>query len=188
MLQFPIIFWDGADGYHFNIRFINPATNKEMDRKCSAMNYYGYRIMICQDEENYILKCCQLFHHYIVDMNVKIGSERLLFIRLNQTKLPSEQYIHLQDAVVNDGNTTNIGKVTNLASSYADSPRHMHEYAQDVIISIRLHGLPDLFIIFTCNPSWDEIQQLLLLGQSPVHRHDITARVFRQKLKSIYIK
>ena len=29
------------------------------------------------------------------------------------------------------------------------------------------------------------IQQLLLQGQSAVHRHDITARVFRQKLKSL---
>ena len=31
----------------------------------------------------------------------------------------------------------------------------------------------------------DEILQLLLQGQSAVHRHDITARVFRQKLKSL---
>ena len=53
-LQYPIIFWDGTDGYHFNIKLIKPVTNKEMDKKCSAMNYYGYRIMIRQDEENYI--------------------------------------------------------------------------------------------------------------------------------------
>ena len=127
-LQYPIMFWDGADGYHFNIKLINPATNKEMDRKCSAMNYYGYGIMIRQDEENYILKCRQLFHQYIVDMNAKIGSERLLFIRLNQTKLHSKQYIHWRDAVVNDGNTTNIGRVTILPSSYAGSPRHMSRF------------------------------------------------------------
>ena len=42
-LQYPIIFWDGADGYHFNIKLMNPATNKEMNKKCSAMNYYSYR-------------------------------------------------------------------------------------------------------------------------------------------------
>ena len=44
-LQYPIIFWDGADGYHFNIKLINPATNKEMDKKCSTMNYYVYRLI-----------------------------------------------------------------------------------------------------------------------------------------------
>ena len=104
-----------------------------MDKKCSAMNYYAYRLMIRQDEENYILKCRQLFHQYIVDMYAKIESERLQFIRLNQTKLRSEQYIHLRGAVVNDDNTSNIGRVTILPSSYAGSPCHMHEYGQDVI-------------------------------------------------------
>uniref|UniRef100_A0A182EZY9 Helitron_like_N domain-containing protein n=2 Tax=Onchocerca ochengi TaxID=42157 RepID=A0A182EZY9_ONCOC len=118
-------------------------------------------------------------------MYAKIETERLLFIRLNQTKLRSEEYIHLRDAVVNDGNTTNIGRLTILPSSYAGSPRHMHEYVQDAIAYVRQYGRPDLFITFTCNPAWDDIQNLLLPGQSPMDRLDITARVFRQKLKSL---
>ena len=142
--------------------------------------------MIRHNEENYILKCRKLFHQYIVDMYAKIESERLLFICLNQTKPRSERYIHLRDAIVNDGsNTTNVGRLTILPSSYAGSPRHMHEYAQDAIPYVHLYGRPDLFITFTCNQSWDEIQQLLLQGQSAVHRHDITPRAFRQKLKSM---
>ena len=117
--------------------------------------------MIRHNEENYILKCRKLFHQYIVDMYAKIESERLLFICLNQTKPRSEHYIHLRDAIVNDGsNTTNVGRLTILPSSYAGSPRHMHEYAQDVIAYVRLYGRPDLFITFTCNQSWDEILQL----------------------------
>ncbi|KAK2701332.1 hypothetical protein QYM36_020011 [Artemia franciscana] len=88
-LQYPIIFWDGADGYHFHIKLMNPATNKEINKKCSAMHYYSYRLMIRQDEDNYILKCRQLFHQYVVDMYAKIESELLLYIRLNQTKLRS---------------------------------------------------------------------------------------------------
>ena len=99
--------------------------------------------MIRPNDENYILKCRQLFHQYIVDMYAKIGSERLLFIHLNQTKLRSEQYIHLRDAVVNDGNTTNVGRLTILPSSYAGGPRHMHEHAQDAIAYVRLYGRPD---------------------------------------------
>ena len=125
-LQYPIIFWDGADGYHFNIKLINPATNKEMDKICSAMNCYAYRTMIRHDEENYISKCRQLFHQYIVDMYANIESGRLLCIRLNQTKLCFEQYIHSRNAVVNDGNTTKIGRVTIWPSLNAGSPRHMH--------------------------------------------------------------
>ena len=113
--------------------------------------------MIRQDEENFNLKCRQLFHQYVVDMCAKIESERLLYIRLNQTNLRSEQYIHLRDAVVNDGNTTNVGRLIILPSSYAGSSRHMHEYAQDTIAYVRLYGSRDLFITFTCNQSWDEI-------------------------------
>ena len=95
-LQYAIIFWNGADSYHFNIKLINPATNKEMDKKYSTMSYNGYRIMIRQDEENYILKCHQLFQQYIVDMYAKIESESLLYIRLNQTKLHSELICEMQ--------------------------------------------------------------------------------------------
>ena len=78
-----------------------------------------------------------------------------------------------------------LEKLTILPSSYTGSPRHMHEYAQDATAYVLLYGHPGLFITFTCNQSWDEIQQLLLQGQSAVHSHDITPRVFRQKLKSL---
>ncbi|GFV91224.1 ATP-dependent DNA helicase [Trichonephila clavipes] len=184
-LQYPIIFWDGADGYHFNVKMVNPVNGAEINKKYSAMNFYAYRLVIRKNEDNYILKYRLLFHQYIVDMYVKIETERLLFLRLNQTKLRYEEYIHLRDAVVNEGNTTNIGKMIILPSSYIGSPRHMQEYAQDAMAYVRHYGRPDLFITFTCNPAWDEIQQLLLPGQSQVDRHDITARVFRQKLKSL---
>ncbi|GFQ82483.1 helitron_like_N domain-containing protein [Trichonephila clavata] len=57
----------------------------------------------------------------------------------------------------------------------------MQECAQDAMAYVRYYGRPDLFITFTCNPAWDEIQQLLLPGQSQVDRHDNTARVFIDK-------
>ncbi|CAB3251817.1 unnamed protein product [Arctia plantaginis] len=49
----------------------------------------------------------------------------------------------------------------------------MHEYAQDAMTYVRNYGTPDLFITFTCNPKWTEIEREL----------DIIARVFQQKLK-----
>ena len=61
----------------------------------------------------------------------------------------------------------------------------MQEYAQDSMTYVPHYRHPDLFFTFTCNLTWDEIQKLLLPGQSPVARHDIIARVFRQKLKSL---
>ncbi|GFV92986.1 helitron_like_N domain-containing protein [Trichonephila clavipes] len=55
----------------------------------------------------------------------------------------------------------------------------------DALTYVRAYDRPDIFIIFTCNPAWDEIKELLLTGQSPLDRHDISARVFKQKLKAL---
>lgn len=185
-LQYPILFWQGEDGYHFNIKLRNPQTGEETNKKVSAMKYYSYRLMIREGAENHILKCRQLSLQYIVDMYAKIETERLLYIRLNQTTLRSEEYIHLRDAIANDGNVNpnDLGKMVILPATFTGSPRHMHEYAQDAMTYVRAYGRPDLFITFTCNPTWDEIKILLLPGQSPSDRHDITARVFKQKLRS----
>lgn len=141
--------------------------------------------MVRENEDNHILKCRRLFHQYAVDMYVKVETERLTFIRLNQAKLRSEEYIHLRDAITADGNAQNVGRTTILPATYVGSPRHMHEYAQDAMSYVRHYGTPDLFITFTCNPKWTEIQQELFPGQSPIDRHDITARVFKMKLKSL---
>ena len=131
------------------------------------------------------MKCRRLYHKYVVDMYVKIETERLTFIRLNQTKLRSEEYIHLRDAINTDGNAQNVGRMTILPATCIGSPRHTHEYAQDAMSYVRHYGTADLFITFTCNPHWIEIKQVLFPGQSTIDRHDITARVFRQKLKSL---
>lgn len=153
------------------------------------MNYYAHRIMVRQHQDNYILRYRQLFHQYIVDMYAKVESERLRFLRFTQAKLRSEEYIHLRDAVAGniDGNLNpnDIGNAFILSSSYIGSLRNMQEYIQDAMTYVRHYGRPDLFITFTCNPNWKEIQTLLLPGQQAIHRHDLTARVFKQKLKSL---
>ncbi|CAF4338045.1 unnamed protein product, partial [Rotaria magnacalcarata] len=104
------------------------------------------------------------------------------FIQLNQKKLRVDEYIHLRDAIVNDGNTDNLGQLVILTSTFTGSPRHMHKYTQDAMTYVKNYGRPDLFVTFTCNPTWEEIQEELLDGQNPSDRHDLLARVFRQKL------
>ncbi|XP_044575173.1 uncharacterized protein LOC123258981 [Cotesia glomerata] len=118
-------------------------------------------------------------------MYVKIESKRLRYLRHNQQKLRAEEYIHLRDAIANNADTAKIGNSVILPSSYIGSPRHMQEYIQNAMTIVREYGRPCLFITFTCNPKWPEITSLLLPGQHAIHRHDITARVFKQKLKSL---
>ncbi|KAI8779517.1 hypothetical protein BgiBS90_020499 [Biomphalaria glabrata] len=143
------------------------------------MDYYAFRIMQREGEANHILMCQHLFHQYIVDMYAKIESERLLFIRLNQKKLRTDEYIHVKDAIENDADPNELGKMVILPSSVTGSPRHMHV---DAMTCVRNSGRPDLFITFTCNPAWSEIKETLLEEQKPTDHHDILARVFKREL------
>ncbi|GBP04814.1 hypothetical protein EVAR_3733_1 [Eumeta japonica] len=184
-LQYPLMFWQREDGYYFNIKMKNLLNGDETTKKVSSMNYYAYRLIIRQNADNYLLRFRRLLQQYCVDMYVKIETERLTFIRLNQAKLCSEKYIHLRDAISTEGNAANIGRLTILPATYIGSPRHMHEYAQDAMTYVRHYGRPNVFITFTCNPKWIEIVQLLLPEQTSSDRYDITTHVFRHKMRSL---
>jgi len=185
-LQYSLIFWQGEDGYHFQIPQTHPSAAKPgTGKKVTAMDFYAYRIMTRVGEDNHLLTCRQLFHQFIVDMYAKIESERLLYIRNNQQKLRSKQYIHLKDAISIDANPHDLGKMVILPSSVTGSPRHMHEYTQDALTYVRKYGRPDLFITFTFNPAWPEIEYHLHHGQSSADRHNLIACVFNRKLSKM---
>lgn len=149
------------------------------------MEFYSYRLMIRKNQSNHLFLYRRLLLQFVVDMYAKIESERLLFIRLNQKKLRCDEYIHLRDSLNSDGNVKDVGKMIILPSTYIGSPRHMHEYSQDALTYVRKYGRPDLFITFTCNPSWPEIKELLFDDQTHYDRHDIIARVFNQKVNKL---
>lgn len=61
----------------------------------------------------------------------------------------------------------------------------MYQLYQDAMAIVRKFGKPDLFITFTCNPNWIEIQWEIPIGQNSVNRPDLTVRVFQMKLKEL---
>lgn len=61
----------------------------------------------------------------------------------------------------------------------------MHQMYQDAMAIVRRFGKPDLFITFTCNPKWPDIERNLLSGQTSTDRPDLVARVFHLKLKEL---
>ena len=61
----------------------------------------------------------------------------------------------------------------------------MHQRYLDAMAMVLRVGKPDLFITFTCNPKWPEIQNALYPGQTPSDRPDIVARVFKMYLKDM---
>ncbi|GIZ03739.1 helitron_like_N domain-containing protein [Caerostris extrusa] len=121
----------------FAILYLCACGGNETNKKVCSMCYYAYRLMIRNNQDNCILRYRQLYHQYVVDMYAKIESERLQFLRFNQVKLRSEDYIHLRDAIIGNNdenlNTNNIGNGFILPSSYIGSPRNMQEYIQDAM-------------------------------------------------------
>lgn len=111
------------------------------------------------------------------------------------------------DAVkAGDTDGQRIGTRIVLPATFINGPRYLHKIYQNAMAIAREYGKPDLFITFTCNPKWPEIERelrkdaegrkleeacdrpgaLLLLkvwrGKSPIVI-DLYVRVFQAKLK-----
>ncbi|KAM0930661.1 hypothetical protein ACQ4PT_000849 [Festuca glaucescens] len=110
---------------------------------------------------------------------------RLHFILLSNDDLRAESLQGLVDAVgAGRMDGSSVGKKNILPSSYTGGRRYMIENFQDAVAISRVHGCPDIFTTFTCNPKWPEIADALSTepGQRPRNRADITVRVYHMKL------
>lgn len=63
----------------------------------------------------------------------------------------------------------------------------MQQNFQNSLAVCKEYGHPDLFITFTCNPKWDEIQEVVRSSGSrdASVRPDLVARVFKMKLDAL---
>lgn len=148
-------------------------------------SYYSYRLME-RNEFSILHMSGRLFQQYIVDVYASTDQNRANYLRFNQSKIRSELYQGLQDAVNAEDeipNAGNVGRRTILPSSYIGSPRNMIQLYQDAMAIVRKYGKPDLFITFTCNPAWQEILDELKYDQTAQDRPDLVARVFHLKLE-----
>ena len=75
-----------------------------------------------------------------------------------------------------------VGKKNILPSTYTGGRRYMYENFQDAIAVSRVHGSPDVFTTFTCNPKWEQILDSVEPGQTATDRADIAVRVYHMKL------
>lgn len=202
-LAYPCINFAGESGWHCDMQQNDPnqdhehaedEENENVDPngkkgKITAMHFAAYRIQMRPRNmgSNHLLLSGQLFHQWILDSFIKIQNGRLRYVELNQNLIRADLYQGVVDAVqAGDGNLQNIGKPRIiLPSSFIGSPRAMQQLYQDAMAIVRRFGKPDLFITITCNPAWSEIKELLINGQNPNDRPDITTRVFRMKLNDI---
>ncbi|XP_020082238.1 uncharacterized protein LOC109705866, partial [Ananas comosus] len=188
-MQYPILFPYDEDGFRIDIKYYGTAGKKVGTRKCATMReFYAYRIQNRIAEGRTLISGGKLFQQYLVDAFSCVEEERLDYIRRNQSDLRAEVYKGIKDAIVAgdvDGNA--IGKKIILPSSFTAGPRYMMQNYQDAIAICRHCGHPDLFITFTCNTQWLEIENALrfISGQKAKDRPDIVSRVFKMKVEAL---
>lgn len=163
-----------------------PEDSYETNSKHVTMRmFYAYRVHERPGSCNGLLRGGRLFQEYVVDVFAKTENQRLQFLRHNQKKLRADVYKNLQTAVTQGDSTKVIGTRVILPSSFTAGPRYMNQLYQDAMALTRVHGKPDLFITFTCNPTWPEIMTAMLPGQQAIDRPDLVARVYHLKLRAL---
>jgi hypothetical protein len=78
-----------------------------------------------------------------------------------------------------------FGSTSFLSQSHHGSRRHLRSLASNALTIVSEYGKPTVFITLTCNPMWDEIQQMLLPGQSAFDRPEVVCEVFHHRLAAI---
>ncbi|XP_074265342.1 uncharacterized protein LOC141587773 [Silene latifolia] len=189
-LQYPLLFPYGEDSYHTGIPYHVPdGTQKKGKREYVTMReYYAYRIQQRRIGGGPLLYSGRLFQQFLVDCCCSIESERLWYIRNNQDKFRCDVLSNLYDAVTQGDNMgLAVGQRIYLPPSFTGSPRYMQQNYQDAMAICRWYGNPHLFLTFTANPRWPEVEAALTLvgEQKAEDRPDIVARVFKMKLRQL---
>ncbi|XP_040361620.1 uncharacterized protein LOC112202949 [Rosa chinensis] len=193
-LQYPILFPYGEDGYKINLQMHQIGGSSTQKRqKISMRAYITYHIQDRNNEISTLLKGGRLFQQYLVDAYATVEEDRLDWIRRNQNNFRSETFKHLCAAAsAGFSKGRDLGQKIILPSSHTGSPRDMINNYQDAMAICRQYGNPDLFITFTCNVKWPEIERYL--KNMPIYkvedRPDIISRMFKIKLDDMikYIK
>ncbi|KAF7813324.1 uncharacterized protein G2W53_034300 [Senna tora] len=184
-MQYPLLFPYGEDGYREETLYRDGSISADRkQRTLTLRQYFAYKLQDRRNDFSMILRGKKLSQQFIVDAFTMVEAQRATFIRFHQKKLRSENYVTLTTAVSNGkSSSSSIGKRIILPSSFIGSQRYSRENYQDAMTICAATGFPDLFITFTCNPRWLELDRHFEnLRSKPEDRPDMVARIFKIKL------
>ncbi|KAK1399075.1 hypothetical protein POM88_008938 [Heracleum sosnowskyi] len=192
-MAYPLIHPFGEDGYRLGIALVDKVSQPSKRQLLTMCQYYCFRLQQRLNEGRTLLRAGRLLQQYIVDAYMAVEQERFRWIRTHQNELRAELYSGLMDAVNRgDSYSSTVGKSIILPSSHTGGSRYRVQNYQDAMPICRWAGYPDLFITFTCNPKWPEINDMLNLIEQKDDSNivDIICRVFQIKLQQLmqYIK
>lgn len=118
-----------------------------------------------------MLGCGRLLQQYIVDMYVKMETQRLDYARHHQSELRACLYQGLDVHIgCRDGNAQSLGRRVVLPSSVTCSPRDMHQRYQDAMALVCKFRKRDILHTITAKAQ---------------DRPDLVILVFRLKLEAL---
>ena len=188
-LQYLLLFPYGEDGYdtdiyHFGVTDYTP-TNKKT--RVSMKEYFAYTLQERENVFSMVLNARRLCQQFIVDAFTMIESERMSYVKNQQPDLRSETFNRLLKLAEEENPGVKLrGKKVILPSSFTSSPRYMMQNYLDAMTICKVYGYPDLFITFTCNPNWPEIERFM--EEKKLKSEDrpvVITRVFKQKLDTL---
>ncbi|XP_071909310.1 uncharacterized protein [Coffea arabica] len=154
--------------------------NKEF---VSMREYYSYKLQMREKYTPSVLNTGRLLQQYVIDMYIKIETQRLDYYKNRQELIRREQLQGIMDSVVaGHCQGSRVGQRVILPASFIGGPRDMRRRYVDAMALVQKFGKPDLFITMTCNPSWPEIKQHMLPTDEAHNRPDLLARIFHAKL------
>ncbi|XP_012829434.1 PREDICTED: uncharacterized protein LOC105950612 [Erythranthe guttata] len=163
--------------------------NRRNRSNVSCRQYYCYKAQMRDGDWSYLLHAGRLTQQYIIDMYIKVETQRLDYYRSEQVQRETrtESFQGIIDSLHIDGEiaASGVGQKILLPSSFIGGPRDMRRRYVNAMALVQKFGKPDLFITMTCNPAWKEITSMLLPGQKPADRPDLVARVFQSKLQEL---
>lgn len=107
--------------------------------------FYGYRIQKRLNETHTLLQSGRLLQQYIVDGYMAIEKERFRYFGNNQSKLRTDLYGGLMDAIVReDSNCLMVGKKL-YCRLHTGGSRYRTQNYQDAMVICMWDGYPDLF-------------------------------------------
>ncbi|KAK4252503.1 hypothetical protein QN277_014495 [Acacia crassicarpa] len=187
-LQYPLFFHYGDNSYDSSIQHGQESllTTKKKTR-LTPREYLAFRLMRRDSERSVILHGKKLLQQFIVDGYSMVESDRLNYIRNHQKELRVDLYSGLSDAVTRgETDPSSMERRVILPSSFTGGARYMIQNYQDAMAICAWAGYPDIFITFTCNPMWPEINRHCNEdGLKPCDRPEVLSRIFNIKLHKL---
>ena len=163
-LAYPLLFPHRNYECHCELKHID---SKGKLRNFSPLKSYSRLLFQRTCDFNVLLYSGRLFQQYLCEMFVKVESERLSWLRHNQSKLRVSYYLRLCELLayasinkseVNEWNghknqdcDLNVGRLLVLPSTYIESDRYMRQKMYDIIVDSNSIGHHDIFVTMTCN-------------------------------------